>query len=70
MISTRDESPDRFSGAIAERNAALDEQRRLSTVYDAAHGTSSEMSTYHRLRDVGGRVSKADARVRELEFDR
>lgn len=60
-------APARLAGAIAERNAALDEERRLTTPARAARGTSSEMSTYHRLRDAGARVSRAHRLVTELE---
>jgi hypothetical protein len=55
--------------ATAERDVALDNQRRSVVAQDAASGTSSEMSTYHRVREAGRRVSSTDARVRRLEAE-
>jgi hypothetical protein len=46
-------------------DAALGEQDRLSDRYDAAKGTSNELSAYMRLRAASGEVT---ARGRWLEW--
>jgi hypothetical protein len=55
--------------ATADRDAALDNQHRLVQAQAAASGTSSEMSTYHRVREAGRQVRSSDARVRQLEAE-
>jgi hypothetical protein len=55
--------------ATADRDAALDNQHRLVQAQTAASGTSSEMSTYHRVREAGRQVRSADARVRALKAE-
>ena len=52
-------------GAVERLDAALREQDRLSHRYDAARGTSSELSTYVRLRAAGDDVT---TRGRWLEW--
>jgi hypothetical protein len=51
--------------AVQRLDAALREQDRLSDRYDAAMGTSNELSAYVRLRAAGEDVS---ARGRWLEW--
>jgi hypothetical protein len=52
-------------GAVERLDAALSEQDRLSHRYDAAIGTSNELSAYVRLRASGDDVA---ARGRWLEW--
>jgi hypothetical protein len=47
--------------AVQSLNAALVEQDRLSERYDAAIGTSTELSAYVRLRAAGDQVAARGA---------
>jgi hypothetical protein len=64
----REQSVER--GKAGDRlNAALGEQDRLVKRYDAAVGTSQEMSAYAHLRDAGEQVAARDAWVKWLDRD-
>jgi hypothetical protein len=58
-------APKEHDAAVERLNAALREQDRLSHRYDAAMGTSNELSAYVRLRASGEDVT---TRGRWLEW--
>jgi hypothetical protein len=55
-------------GAMQRLDAALREQDRLSDRYDAAMGTSSELSAYVRLRAAGEDVTTRGRWLEWLEW--
>jgi hypothetical protein len=57
-------TPDARDEALAQLEAARVEQDRLADMYRAAVGTSSELRTYHRLRDANGEVAAREARFK------
>lgn len=50
--------------AVRQLEQALEEQARLSDVYERAIGTAAEFSSYTRLRAATRRVSDRDQAVR------
>lgn len=55
------------SRAVGRLETALDEQHRLTERYDAARGSSTEMTAYADLREAGEQVAARDAWVRWLD---
>jgi hypothetical protein len=55
------------SRATGRLETALGEQHRLTERYDAARGTSTEMTAYADLREAGEQVSARDAWVKWLD---
>ncbi len=53
--------------ATGRLEAALGEQDRLTQRYDAARGTSREMTAYADLREAGEQVAARDAWVKWLD---
>jgi hypothetical protein len=56
--------------AVQRLEAGLLEQDRLSERYDAAIGTSSEMSAYARLREAGARVAAHETWLHWVDDER
>lgn len=61
------ENADERSNATDRLEAALGEQHRLTNRYDAARGTSTEMTAYADLREAGEQVAARDAWVKWLD---
>jgi hypothetical protein len=59
-------TPDVCEEAVVGLEAARIEQDRLSDMYRAALGTSSELRTYHRLRDASDQVAAREARLKAV----
>jgi len=53
--------------AVGRLDAARAEQDRLGERYDAAIGTSTELSAYSRLRAAGARVAAREAWVKWVD---
>lgn len=59
-------TPDARDEAVVQLEAAGVEQARLGDMYRAALGTSSELHTYHRLRDASDEVAAREARLKSI----
>ena len=59
-------TPDACKEAVVRLEAARIEQDRLADMYRAALGTSSELRTYHRLRDASDEVAAREARLKAV----
>ena len=59
-------TPDARNEAVVQLEAAQVEQERLGDMYQAALGTSSELHTYHRLRDASDAVAAREARLKSI----
>jgi hypothetical protein len=60
-------TPDARNEAVVQLETARVEQERLTDMYRAALGRSSELRTYHRLRDASDEVVARDARLKSLD---
>jgi hypothetical protein len=61
------EDADERSSATGRLETALGEQHRFAERYDAARGTSTEMTAYADLREAGEQVAARDAWVKWLD---
>jgi hypothetical protein len=59
-------TPDATDEAVVQLEAARVEQGRLGDMYRAALGTSSELRTYHRLRDASDEVAAREATLKAI----
>ena len=57
-------TPDGRDEAVVQLEAARVERDRLTDMYRAALGTSSELRRYHRLRDASDELAAREARFK------
>jgi hypothetical protein len=68
-IERRSTSPDHVDAARERLASAFTERDRARELYEAAMGTSSELSAYLRLRQASTRVAACDKWLRWAESE-